>query len=63
VTALEQWVEKGVAPEQLVGTGKSALDSAKPLRRPLCVYPQVARYDGSGDPANAASFRCALPQQ
>ena len=63
VTALEQWVEKGVAPEQLVGTGKSALDSAKPLTRPLCVYPQVARYDGSGDPANAASFRCALPQQ
>jgi len=60
VTALDRWVEQGVAPERLIGRGVSA-GAAKPLSRPLCPYPRVARYDGRGDPLDAASFSCAMP--
>jgi feruloyl esterase len=28
------------------------------LTRPLCKYPSVPRYNGSGDPNNAANFSC-----
>jgi feruloyl esterase len=55
-SALERWVEKDVAPEQLIGAGTN-------MTRPLCVYPRVAQYKGSGDPNNAASFACMTPQQ
>jgi feruloyl esterase len=30
--------------------------------RPLCVYPKVAKYNGSGSTDEAANFTCALPQ-
>jgi feruloyl esterase len=59
--ALERWVEKGVAPEKLIGTGKVVGEPAKSLTRPLCPYPQVAKYNGSGDPNVASSFTCAVP--
>ena len=36
---------------------------AKPLTRPLCPFPQVARYRGSGDHLRAESFSCAVPEQ
>ena len=55
-SALERWVEKDVAPDQLIGAGAN-------MTRPLCVYPRVAQYKGSGDPNNAASFACVTPQQ
>jgi hypothetical protein len=48
---LEAWVEKGVAPEQIIGKGNG-------MSRPLCVYPKVARYKGSGDPNDASNFQC-----
>jgi feruloyl esterase len=60
-TALERWVEQGVAPERLVGTGRASDDPSKPLTRPLCPYPQVAQYRGSGDVNDAANFACAAP--
>ena len=51
LTALEQWVEKGKAPDQIV--------AAKAGRtRPLCPYPQVAAYKGSGSTDAAANFTC-----
>lgn len=59
--ALEQWVEKGVAPDLLIGSGPSPLDPKKTLTRPLCPYPQQARYGGSGDPNDSANFTCAAP--
>jgi hypothetical protein len=62
VEALDRWVEKGTAPEKIIGTGVSALDKTKPMTRPLCVYPAVAKYDGKGDPNSAASFSCAVPR-
>ena len=63
ISALERWVEKGVAPERFIGTGSVAGDPAKTLTRPLCPFPQVARYNGAGDPNQAASFSCAVPKE
>jgi feruloyl esterase len=60
-TALERWVEQGVAPERLVGTGRATDDPSKALTRPLCPYPQVAQYRGSGDVNDAANFACTAP--
>jgi feruloyl esterase len=56
LTALEQWVEKGTAPASMIATKANS-----PLSRPLCAYPQVAKYSGSGDPNAAASFSCSAP--
>lgn len=54
LSALVNWVEKGVAPESVVATGK-----AFPGRsRPLCAYPKHAQYTGSGDSEDARNFRC-----
>ena len=63
ISALEKWVEKGVAPERLIGTGNVSGDPARTLTRPLCPFPQVARYNGSGDPSQATSFTCAVPKE
>ena len=57
LTPLVEWVEKGVAPQSIVG---SRLVEGKVVRtRPLCPYPQVARYKGTGSIDEAASFSCA----
>ena len=59
LTALEQWVEKGVAPDKLIATHSTAgkLDRS----RPLCLYPQVARWNGRGSSDEAANFTCVAP--
>lgn len=59
LTALENWVEKGVAPDTLLATHSTA--GKVDRTRPLCPYPQVARYKGSGSIDEAASFSCATP--
>lgn len=51
VTALEQWVENGKAPDQIVA-------SRAGRTRPLCSYPQTARYKGTGSTDDAANFVC-----
>lgn len=54
LTALEAWVEDGVAPGHIIAKG-----SAFPGRtRPLCPYPLVPHYNGWGNPENSASFIC-----
>jgi len=51
------WVENGIAPASLLGTAPAA--TPWPGRtRPLCPYPQFARYKGSGDVNVAANFEC-----
>jgi hypothetical protein len=56
--SLEQWVEKGAAPGTIIAT-KFAQGSRTPsMTRPLCAYPQSAKYNGTGDPNSAASFTC-----
>jgi feruloyl esterase len=61
VTALDQWVEKGLAPAQFIGTKFTDNEAATRTvqhTRPICLYPAVARYKGTGDPNDAASFAC-----
>ncbi len=60
MTALEQWVEKGIAPGSIIADGLNPADG-KTRTRPLCPYPKVAKYLGSGDPDVAANFVCAEP--
>ncbi len=50
--ALVNWVEYGVAPELILARRSDG------VTRPLCPYPQTAIYDGTGNPNDAASFRC-----
>ncbi len=53
------WVEQSKAPSSLTA---AQMEGGKAVRtRPLCPYPQVARYKGSGSPAEAANFTCASP--
>lgn len=62
VLAVARWVEKGVAPERIIATKYAENDPTKgvALQRPLCAYPQVARYK-PGDMTDARSFVCAKP--
>ncbi len=57
--ALEQWVEQGVAPERIVAT--RAINGVVDRSRPLCAYPKVAAYTGTGDTNEASSFECREP--
>src|SRR5262245_30468347 len=61
MTALENWVERGAAPAQFIGTKYTDNQSSTKtveFTRPICLYPTVARYKGTGDPTSAASFAC-----
>jgi feruloyl esterase len=59
--ALEDWVEQGKAPAEIVASKFTGEGPAAKLKttRPLCHYPQVAKYDGTGDPDKASSFACS----
>ena len=60
-SALEQWVEKGVAPSRFIATKYvNDTDHTKGIKmtRPLCPYPEVAKYRGTGDINDAANFVC-----
>ena len=60
-TALEGWVEQGIAPDSMVAYHFD--DNGNVDRtRPLCAYPQVARYQGHGSIDDAANFRCVEPE-
>ena len=57
--ALERWVEKGTAPSTIIASKYSGDDKQHPkMTRPLCAYPQAAKYTGSGDTNDAANFVC-----
>jgi feruloyl esterase len=58
-TALEQWVERGIAPAEIVAT--RSVGGVVDRLRPLCAYPKVAVYKGTGDTNDAASFACRDP--
>jgi len=55
--ALENWVEKGTAPGQIIASKQKS--GATVRTRPLCPYPLVAKYSGSGSTDEAGSFSCA----
>ena len=57
-TALQDWVERGRAPDRIV-----ASSTTRPgLTRPLCPYPREARYKGHGSVNDASSFVCVPPE-
>jgi feruloyl esterase len=57
--ALQQWVEEKKAPSDLVA---SRVENGKEVRtRPLCAYPEIATYKGSGNTDDAANFACKKP--
>ena len=53
---LVNWVEKGEAPDQIIATHPFT-----GMTRPVCAYPEVARYKGSGSTNDAANFLCVPP--
>jgi feruloyl esterase len=60
IGALEQWVEKNVAPDRLIA---SHVTNGKVDRtRPLCMYPLVARWKGTGSSDEAANFSCVAQE-
>jgi Tannase and feruloyl esterase len=63
LTPLVQWVEGGAAPETIPAT-KFVADTppAVQMTRPLCLYPKVAKYKGSGDTNAAANFVCVADE-
>ena len=58
VAALERWRESDVAPNEIVAA--HVTNNRVDRTRPLCPYPQVARYKGVGSTNDAANFACML---
>jgi feruloyl esterase len=56
LAAMENWREKGVPPTEFIAS--QVVDGRTVRTRPLCPYPQVPRYRGSGSLDQAASFAC-----
>ena len=59
VAALDQWVVRAKAPDQILASHstKGVVDKT----RPLCPYPEVAKYKGTGDTKDAVNFTCKAP--
>ena len=56
VAVMEQWVERGAAPDRIEASHST--NGAVDRKRPLCPYPQIAAYQGTGSVDDAASFAC-----
>ncbi|HKW01154.1 MAG TPA: DUF6351 family protein [Vicinamibacterales bacterium] len=69
LTPMVNWIENGVAPQEVVATGNRFQAVPGPYTglgnatrsRPLCPYPQTLRYRGSGDISQASSYVCVVP--
>jgi hypothetical protein len=57
------WIEKGVKPSStgIVATQSNPRPGQTAKKRPLCKFPEYAKYNGTGDPNLAASFTCVKP--
>lgn len=58
--ALEAWRESGIAPDRIIATRRPR-NGLNEMSRPLCRYPQVARYSGTGSTNDAMNFTCVQP--
>ncbi|BBO30085.1 feruloyl esterase (plasmid) [Alteromonas sp. I4] len=73
ISALEQWVENGKAPNSLIAGAldpalndiiKGKVDPSKTTRTmPLCMFPQMAKYNGKGNILEAESWSCIATDQ
>lgn len=69
LTAMEEWVEQGKEPEALAATRPDVIpgppgappSTGNGFSRPVCPYPQVARYKDEGSEKEAVNFACAAP--
>jgi feruloyl esterase len=72
LTPLVNWVEKGQAPDSVQASARGAGNAAAVnadvpaswaanRTRPLCAYPAVARYKGTGSLEDAGNFTCVAP--
>jgi hypothetical protein len=59
--AMEHWVEDSVAPERIIAKHYAEGLYDPPFERPLCVYPKLPHYNGSGDRRAAANWSCVAP--
>ena len=62
--SLVNWVEKGAPEENVTATKYGQGENGAPkvvMTRPLCAWPKVVKYSGSGDTNDAANFTCAAP--
>jgi hypothetical protein len=64
LTPLVEWVEKGVAPERILASGRQFTSAPTTRSRPLCPYPEQARYTGpaGGDLGSSTNYACIAPQ-
>jgi feruloyl esterase len=60
LASLEQWVEKGKAPEQIIASHSTG--GTIDRTRPLCPFPQEATWTGKGSTDDATSFVCSAPK-
>ena len=56
IGTMEKWREKGQTPATIAATNRNS-----GLSRPLCAYPQYAKYKGAGDLKDAANWACTAP--
>jgi tannase/feruloyl esterase len=59
LTSLEQWREQGKVPTSILATHST--NGKVDRSRPLCPFPQVAKYKGTGSIDEAANFTCSAP--
>ncbi len=62
--SLQNWVEKGAPAKDVFATKYAPGPDGKikvSMTRPLCAYPKVAKYKGTGDSNDSGSFECATP--
>jgi feruloyl esterase len=60
LTSLDNWVDKGMPPDEIIATKYVNNSTTQPVQRtmPLCPYPAIAHYNGSGDVNTASSWSC-----
>jgi tannase/feruloyl esterase len=56
--SLQQWTEAGTGPGAIIASKHDPANWSVTMTRPLCPYPQAAKYDGTGDTTKAANFAC-----
>jgi hypothetical protein len=59
MSAMERWREAGISPDRI--TAYHVTDNRVDITRPLCPYPQVAVYTGTGSTNNSENFFCRAP--
>jgi tannase/feruloyl esterase len=64
MAALDRWVEHGMAPARIIATKFKDDDPTHGIARtrPVCRYPEMAKYKGSGSIDDAANFQCGKPE-